>query len=130
MSKDFVKVNELSAAGVSEFQIASFDGYKLVIIGSFDLAYYHDIEVVFKDVSHINCPTDFRDPKFAVGAKAEEGRRFRIETDEGDFEIHAAGVEVSIRKVYHTAHAETPPGVSEPPLVGSKDARKHRNSSS
>ncbi len=50
-------VNELNAyiakQTVLEFHIRKYDGWKLQVVGSFDLCYYHDIEVFFRGVSYM-----------------------------------------------------------------------------
>lgn len=100
-------VNEL-AKGHTDFHIQSFDGYRLVIIGSFDLCYYHYIELRFTEVAHIDCPVWFNSPEFSdegrisdVGCSIDEPRRFVIHTYEGRYEIIARNVEVSLGLVHH-----------------------------
>lgn len=44
---------------LNEYRIDSFNGIDLVIIGSFDLAYYYDLEIIFHEVDYIECPTYF-----------------------------------------------------------------------
>jgi hypothetical protein len=97
----FDDVNRLSAAGIDEFRIDSFDGFRLVLIGSADLSYYHDVEVAFTDVGFIRCPTNFYEPRFRDAGKTDDGVRFEISTDEGNFEIVAGTALVSVGKVYH-----------------------------
>ena len=97
----FDEVNQLAAAGLDEFRIESFDGSRLVVIGSFDLCYYHDVELSFTEVSFIRCPTRFREPAFREVGKTEDGRRFEIRAGEEVFEIVAESVLVAVGKVYH-----------------------------
>lgn len=97
----FDEVNQLSADGADEFRIDSFDGSRLVLIGSFDLCYYHDVEVMFTEVAFIRCPTYFTAPKFREAGKTDGGIRFKITTDEGKFEVVAESVAVAVGKVYH-----------------------------
>ena len=83
----FDEVNQLSTDGVDEFRIDAYDGSRLVLIGSFDLCYYHDVEVTFTEVAFIRCPTYFGVPKFRTAGTTDNGTRFEIATDEGTFEI-------------------------------------------
>lgn len=93
-------VNAMIKAGVSEFRLESFENGSghLLIVGSFDLCYYHDVELHFREVTHINCPTDFSDPSFHV---ARGGHSYRITCDDGDFNVCASSVDVVIGKVYY-----------------------------
>jgi hypothetical protein len=95
----FDEVNKFAAN--AEFRIESFDGSRLVLIGSFDLCYYHDVEVTFTEAAFIRCPTYLREPKFREAGKTEDGMRFEITTDEGTFEIAAESAAVGVGKVYH-----------------------------
>jgi hypothetical protein len=101
-------VNDLAAAGMSEFALRSFDGSTLVVVGSFDLCYYHDVELTFTDVQHINCPTEFRDPTFGDVGPCDDGRRFSIESDGRHYEIVATDVAVTIAKVVYPQRIPLP----------------------
>ena len=46
----------VSNSNHAEFSIRAYDG-DLLLLGSFDLAYYHTIELEFRDVLFINFPT-------------------------------------------------------------------------
>jgi len=94
-------VNRLAAGGTDEFRFESFDGSRLVLIGSFDLSYYHDVELTFVDVEFIHCPTYMLGPRFRETGPKRHGRGFEIATTEGLFEIIADSVSVLIGKVYH-----------------------------
>ncbi|EKQ56042.1 MULTISPECIES: hypothetical protein [unclassified Clostridium] len=48
--------NSLKRTNISEFNIICKSEYDLVLAGSFDFAYYHDVEIIFKDVDFILCP--------------------------------------------------------------------------
>ena len=94
-------VNRLAAGGMDEFRFESFDGSRLVVIGGFDLSYYHDVELTFVDVEFIHCPTYFLDPRFRETGPRGQGRGFEIKTREEVFEIVADSVSAVIGKVYH-----------------------------
>jgi len=53
----------LEKTNIEDFTIKSNDGYSLVLAGSFDQCYYHDVEVTFSDLQFIVCPGQF----FSVG---------------------------------------------------------------
>lgn len=52
---------DLGKTNLEEFYIKSYKDYggKLLLVGSFDFSYYHDVEVIFYDVSYICCPTSY-----------------------------------------------------------------------
>jgi hypothetical protein len=99
----FDEVNRMSAAGNSEFRVMTPGGGQLVLLGSFDLDYYHDIEVTFSGVLSSTAPEWMHWPRFAEGtATADaEHRRYAIEDDDGRYEIVARDVAVEIGKVFH-----------------------------
>ncbi len=100
------EVNE-AAKGHTDFRIESFDGHRLVVVGSFDLCYYHYIELHFEEVAHIDCPVWFDSPEFGdedsidAGADIGEPRRFVIRTPQGRHTISARAVEAVLGMVYH-----------------------------
>ena len=60
-----------------QFRVRSFNGHRLVILGSSDIAYHHDFEVEFDEVSYTQCPTDFFADTFRV-ATAEEQAQLKL----------------------------------------------------
>ena len=91
----------------------SYDGCKLLIIGSFDLCYDHDIELTFSEVSFIRCPTTFSSPRFSDSGfipVVYGGFRFLILAEEGEFEIVAESVDATIGKVFHYDRSQLQPG--------------------
>ena len=79
-------VNRLAASGMNEFRIQSYDGWQLLVVGSYDLCHYHNIEVTFTDVAHINLPTAFYWPAFADIGRCEcvccQRRRFAVRAED------------------------------------------------
>jgi hypothetical protein len=71
------KMNELQEKikirNICEFEILSYKDFELKIIGSFDFAYYHNVEINFHGVSFILCSTKFRRAKirFATGEERD-----------------------------------------------------------
>lgn len=44
---------------ISDFRIKGLDGEMLYLVGSFDLSYYYDVEIVIAGVVHLNLPCNF-----------------------------------------------------------------------
>jgi hypothetical protein len=117
----FDEVNRRSASGESEFRILFRGDGRLVLIGSFDLDYYHDFEVTFHDVLESDCPEELRWPRFRDGGATGEHRRYVIEDDEGRYEVVARDVSVEVGKVFHYDRgALLKPGERIAPWVGQK----------
>ena len=101
------ELNEI-AKGHTDFHVLSFDGHRLVVVGSFDLCYYHGVEVHFVGVDRINLPVWFHWPEFtdegpisSPWSGVENPRRFVIQADCGRHEVIAEGVEVVVGMVYY-----------------------------
>ena len=65
------RLNELIRSWIDSYAIQSFDGSRLLLIGSFDLSYYYDLKSEFLDCSFIQCSTYFDATHFQTG-NAEE----------------------------------------------------------
>jgi len=48
-----------------------FNGTHLTMNGSFDFSYYHDVEVLFEQVSYISIPVYFHWPRFRMADDSE-----------------------------------------------------------
>lgn len=101
------ELNEV-AKGHTDFHVLSFDGHRLVVVGSFDLCYYHGVEVHFISVDRMNLPVWFNCPEFIdegpvsdPSSGVENPRRFAIFADDGRHEVIAEGVEVVVGMVYY-----------------------------
>lgn len=73
MNEFFKIFNEkLLNENVYDFEILNFskDG-TLTIVGSFDFAYYHLVEIYFKEVTYISCPTSFNFATFRLATEDE-----------------------------------------------------------
>jgi len=69
---EFRRINEIvETTNTTDFRIQSYNSVSLLLTGSFDFNYYHEVEVEFKEVSYISLPSDFYDPVFRL-ANAEE----------------------------------------------------------
>lgn len=63
------------AREASDFEVDHWEGRDLVIIGSFDLAYYYDVELTFLDVFDLDLPFDFHRPVLREATTEEASRR-------------------------------------------------------
>jgi hypothetical protein len=105
--------NLLLLGWVDSYHIQTFDGHRLLVVGSFDLSYYHDVELMFSGVESIRCPVYFTAEGFRdAGPGGENGtcRRFEIVADGGPFEIVAESVAVEVVKVYYYDPGTLKPG--------------------
>lgn len=86
------RINEIvETTNTTDFRLESFIGDSLLLIGSFDLSYYHQLEVRFDGVSFIGLPIDGIDsPKFSVAAKEERKAHSHLDLDADDvlFRVH------------------------------------------
>ena len=54
-----------------DFRIQAYDGCNLLLVGSFDLCYYHTVEINFGEVSYISLPINFIYPIFRQASVKE-----------------------------------------------------------
>ena len=70
--REFDRINEIvETTSTVDFRIQSYDSANLMITGSFDFCYYHEVEILFSKVSYFSLPTDFRYPKFRIATIKE-----------------------------------------------------------
>jgi hypothetical protein len=101
-----------------------------VVVGSFDLCYYHDVEVHFVGVDRIKLPVWFKCPEFSDEGPVSDPwsgvpnpRRFVIRADDGQHEVIAESVEVVVGTVYYYDRgAQLQPGERIAPWVKRTDA--------
>jgi hypothetical protein len=63
---------ELTKKNISDFIILNFiQANTLVIAGSFDFSYYHNVEIIFEEVTYISCPVSFDNATFRLANKSE-----------------------------------------------------------
>ncbi len=129
MVATLAELNEI-AKGHTDFHVVSFDGHRLVVVGSFDLCYYHGIEVHFVGVDRINLPVWFDRPEFTDEGPVsdplsgvEHPRRYVIRADCGRHEVIAESVEIVVGMVYYYDRgAQLQPGERIAPWVKRADA--------
>ena len=62
---EFDRINEIvETTNITNFCIQSYDNDNLLMTGSFDFCYYHEVEIEFKEVSYISLPSGFNYPRF------------------------------------------------------------------
>ena len=93
---DLNNLNTISESCWDGFYIHSFDGYRMILVGSKDISYNQLVEVEFVDVAYCSCSVYFNDAKFRI-AKLQErkdiGKIVDLVKDEIVFAIEAdAGV--------------------------------------
>jgi hypothetical protein len=112
-------------AGINDYRIQSFDSSCLLIIGSFDISYYHDLEIELLGVSHINLPVYF-DGSADISIEEDARSRHQIDQNETYFRINdngsmfhvvAEGIEVRKVKVFHYARQNLKDGERIAPWV-------------
>jgi hypothetical protein len=78
----------LSETNISDYKIDSFDGDTLVLLGSFDLTYYYQIKLTFRQVDYINCPSYFDIERVRLATEKErEQNRVQCQLDKEDIMV-------------------------------------------
>lgn len=75
-----------------DFRIQAYDSVNLMLTGSFDFSYYHEVEFNFHEVSYISLPADFSYPKFRKATSeeiTEIGKIIAVDAEETVFCIEA-----------------------------------------
>jgi hypothetical protein len=66
------RLNEIvKTTNTTDFRIQSYDSVNLMLTGSFDFCYYHEVELVFSEVSYISLPSHFWNPFIRMATDAE-----------------------------------------------------------
>ncbi|MCR9141105.1 MAG: hypothetical protein NXI24_02555 [bacterium] len=130
--------------GVLDFSVRSYTDNRLVLVGSFDLAYYQDIQIEFGGVSFLSVPTEFSDASFRCLRREECGelldsfsdymqeddRVFAVDLSRFyDVQTHyivANSIQYAFGKVYYYRRDKLEPGesiapwvlASQPPVTG------------
>ncbi|QDU58493.1 hypothetical protein [Aeoliella mucimassa] len=86
------RINEIVATtNTTDFIVHSFAGDSLLLIGSFDLCYYHELEIRFHDVSYIGLTVyALNSPRLTVASEKERKAHAHLELDDDDvlFRVH------------------------------------------
>lgn len=125
-------IADLVARGnLSEFVVWSLVEGRLTIFGSDDMAYYHQLEVVYEDVTYIETPTSLWMPAFREATEEERlkcrwrdddgGKLYVIEDRKGDetlvYYVAAASCSERVGMVYHYDRTDLRPGEQIAPWV-------------
>jgi hypothetical protein len=78
-----------------DYRLLSFDGSRLIIVGSTDLSYYHLVEAEFAEVSFLSCPTEFSHGRFRLATEAEHTLVNRLVAIDGEDILFAIDAESS-----------------------------------
>lgn len=93
MQSGLDRINEIvTKTNTTDFVVHSFRGDSLLLTGSFDHCYYHELEVHFHVVSYIGLPVHGIDsPHFSIATDAERRAHNHLELTDTDtlFKIHA-----------------------------------------
>jgi len=74
---------------IRDFQLYSFRGSRLIVTGSRDHAYYHQIELHLENTKYLSIPIEFSNPEFRYADEDEYERIRRIvELENQDLIIH------------------------------------------
>ena len=82
----------VSAANIMDFHVRSFDGDTLMLTGSFDHCYYHELEIYFHVASYIGLPVYGLDlPSFSIASAPDRELHSHLQLDETDilFKLHS-----------------------------------------
>jgi hypothetical protein len=66
---DFQK--KLEKTNIDEFNVINYDGINLMLAGSFDFCYYHNVELIFSEVEFICCQNYFKADNFRIATNRE-----------------------------------------------------------
>ena len=121
-----------SSSNTTDFEVNTYDGSRLLIVGSFDLTYYHEVEIEFESVAYIELPTLFDRPRLRI-ATAEESERLRYldlsppeklyaidtdpDTEDRTFYVAAESVRARRCMVYHYQREDLKEGEEIAPWV-------------
>ncbi len=129
----FHMLDELrESTNTCDFEVLSFSDARLFIIGSFDLDYYHEVEIAFEDVVYIELPTYFNRPALRAATPEEANAYAYLGLDPTEYlyvieedpyvdsrKYYVAARSVSARKcmVYHYRREELKDGEEIAPWV-------------
>ena len=113
LEEQLQRINEL---GLWDFAASSSDEGHLLVLGSNDFAYYHDLELEFRGVRFHDLPPAFSHARFRLDATRSDPVIVWItavpadDVSERELEIQARAVSVRIGKVYYYDRPDLKPG--------------------
>ena len=64
-------LEEMTAMGMWEWRLHSFDGLHLRLAGGQDMTYSHFAQALFRDVTYVSCPVRMKHPRFRLATEHE-----------------------------------------------------------
>jgi len=80
---------------IPDFQIYSYNPNNILLVGSHDLCYYHELEIEFKEVWYLSLPTEFCYPTFRFVTLEESNSIKRFVDIEAEAIIYGVEAETS-----------------------------------
>ncbi|NMO18569.1 hypothetical protein HPC49_33200 [Pyxidicoccus fallax] len=126
------KLNAFVAeTNVKDFGLRWIQAGSLYVVGSEDLSYYHQVELVFEDFAHVNLPREFSSPRLRLASAHEalapahlrsdpELSTFVFETPDapgGVFFVCACRLRIEYGMAYHYRRTPLQPGERIAPWV-------------
>jgi hypothetical protein len=72
MTYDLLELQSgIKRKNICDFEFLSYSNFELKIAGSFDFAYYHNVEIIFHGVSFVMCSTKFHDATIRLATEDE-----------------------------------------------------------
>ena len=65
------RLDEMTAMGMWEWRLHSFDGLHLTLAGGQDMTYSHFARALFRDVTYVSCPVQMKHPRFRLATDHE-----------------------------------------------------------
>ena len=64
-------LEKMTAMGMWEWRLHSFDGLHLRLAGGQDMTYSHFAQALFRDVTYVSCPVQMKHPRFRLATEHE-----------------------------------------------------------
>ena len=64
-------LDQMTAMGLWEWRLHSFDGLHLKLAGGQDMTYSHFAQALFRDVTYVSCPVRMKHPRFRLATEHE-----------------------------------------------------------
>lgn len=64
-------LDQMTAMGMWEWRLHSFDGLHLKLAGGQDMTYSHFAQALFRDVAYVSCPVRMKHPRFRLATEHE-----------------------------------------------------------
>ena len=111
--EQIARVNELA---LWDYTAARIDEHTLLVLGSHDFAYYHDLELEFRGVTFCDLPDQFSHAEWMLIGYGDGGMEIGIVAESlsgagtGEYRIRALEMTVRVGKVYYYNRKDLKPG--------------------